>query len=161
MTMLAVMLGTLIGPFLLLTGVERLAGRPLVSHGTAGRLGVTLVFGLTGVAHFALAEPISRMLPPWVPGRIPLVYVTGVIELAAALAVLHPRLRRLVAWGLIVMLVLFLPVNVYAALQRIPLGGHEGGSLYLLVRVPLQALLIAWIWWFAARSQSSTPAANS
>ena len=157
MTMLAVILGLLLGPYLLFTGFERLTGRRLVSRGTAGRLGVTLVFGLTGVAHFALAEPMARMLPPWVPGRMPLVYLTGVIELAAALAVLHRRLRRLVGWGLIVMLILFLPVNVYAALQRIPLGGHEGGPLYLLVRVPMQALLIAWIWWFAEAKKLPSP----
>ncbi len=91
------------------------------------------------------------MLPPWVPVRIPLVYATGVLEIAAALVVLIPRLRKLVGWGLIAMLILFLPVNIYAAFNRIEMGGHEWGPIYLLIRVPLQLILIGWTWWMAVR----------
>jgi uncharacterized membrane protein len=81
------------------------------------------------------------------------VYLSGVAELLLAGLLWLPRLRRGVGWTLIVMLVLFLPVNIYAALQRIPLAGHEWGVPYLMIRVPLQALLIGWVYWFAARSE--------
>jgi uncharacterized membrane protein len=122
-----------------------------MSQRTAGCIGVTLVFCFTGIGHFVLTEPMARMLPPWVPARVPLVYATGIIEFLGAVAILVPRLRRLVGWSLITMLVLFLPVNIYAALNRVDMGGHEWGPIYLLIRVPLQAFLIGWIWWFAVR----------
>ena len=120
---------------------------------TAGCLGVTLVFCFTSLGHFVETKPMAAMLPTWVPGRFPLVYITGVIELVAAFAILVPRLRRVVGWGLILMLLLLLPVNVYAAVQRVGMGGHQWGPAYLLIRVPLQAILIGWIWWYAIRPQ--------
>ena len=76
---------------------------------------------------------------------------TGVLEFALAAAVLVPRYRKAVGWILIVMLGLFLPANVYAAIHRVPIGGHEAGPAYLLARVPMQGILAAWIWWYAIR----------
>ena len=52
------------------------------------------------------------------------------------------------------MLIAFLPVNIYAAVNRVGMGGHEWGPIYLLIRVPLQFILIGWIWWFAVRGRS-------
>jgi len=147
MTTIAIMLGLLVLPLLVAVSYERLTGRALLDRRTAGCVGVTLVFLFTGVGHFVLTEPMAEMLPPWVPARIPLVYVTGVLELVAAVAILFTPLRRTVGWCLIVLLLLFLPVNIYAAIQQVGMGGHEWGPVYLLIRVPLQALLIGWIWW--------------
>ena len=94
-------------------------------------------------------------MPPWLPARIPLVYATGILELGAAFAALVPRIRSRVGWCLILMLIMFLPVNIYAAINRIGMGGHQWGPVYLLVRVPLQLVLLAWIWWFVARRPTS------
>ena len=151
MTTLTIMVGLLVAPLLFGAALNRFAGRTVANVHLLGCIGIALVFGFTGVGHFILTEPMAEMLPPWVPLRIPLVYVTGVLEIAAAVAVLIPRLRMVVGWGLIVMLILFLPVNVYAALNRIEMGGHEWGPIYLLVRVPVQCILIGWTWWFAVR----------
>ena len=158
MTTLAILLGLLVAPLLVGTIANQLAGRTIVGVRLLGCIGIALVFMFTGIGHFILTEPMAKMLQPCVPGRIPLVYVTGVIEIAAGLAVLVPRLRTTVGWGLIAMLILFLPVNIYAAIHRIELGGHEWGPIYLLVRVPVQFILMAWTWWMAVRpGQSPAP----
>ena len=151
MTTPLIILGLLTGPLLLGTLLQRLTGRSFASAATLGVIGIGLVFLFTGVGHFIKTEPMAEMLPPVVPARVTLVWMTGVIELAAAVAVLVPRWRRGIAWGLIVMLVFFLPVNVYAATHRIGMGGHTWGPVYLLIRIPLQMILIAWIWWFGVR----------
>lgn len=44
-----------------------------------------------------------------------------------------------------------LPANIDAAIRRVPFGGHGCGLIYLLVRVPLQAALLWWIYWFVVR----------
>lgn len=158
MTTPLIILGLLTGPLLLGTLLQRLTRQSIASAATLGSFGVCLVFLFTGVGHFIKTEPMAAMLPPFVPAGIPLVLVTGVIELAAAVAVLVPRWRRAIGCGLIVMLLLFLPVNVYAAMNRIGMGGHTWGPVYLLIRVPLQAILITWIWWFSVRpSKPVTP----
>jgi uncharacterized membrane protein len=51
----------------------------------------------------------------------------------------------------IAFLIVVLPANIYAAIHRVDVGGHSLGPMYLLVRVPLQLILIGWTYWFAVR----------
>ena len=157
MTTPAIIVCLLAAPLLLSKILNRLTKREFTGSRLAGCIGICLVFWFTGVGHFIKTEPMAEMLPPCVPGRIPLVYVTGVIEIAAAVAVLIPRTRWMTGWVLVVMLVAFLPVNIYAAVNHIGMGGHQWGPIYLLIRIPLQAILVAWIWWFAVRPVTTQP----
>ncbi len=91
------------------------------------------------------------MLPSWIPERLLLVYVTGIFEFAIAIGFLLPRLRLLSGWAAAVALVLCFPVNIYAALHRIPKGGHTWGPTCLLIRAPLQTLTVFWVYWCAIR----------
>lgn len=151
MTTIVLMLGLLVAPLIVGTVARRLTGRRCADARLLGCIGITLVFCFTGLGHFVQTRPMAEMLPPWTPWRIPLVYITGVIEFVAAGVILVPRWRTGIGWALIVMLLLFLPVNIYAAMNRVGMGGHTWGPVYLLIRVPLQAILIGWIWWFAVR----------
>jgi uncharacterized membrane protein len=45
-------------------------------------LGLSLLFTFTGTGHFILTEPMTQMLPPGVPERAFLIYMTGVLEVA-------------------------------------------------------------------------------
>ena len=116
-----------------------------------GRVGIALVFAFTGVGHFIKTSAMTQMLPGLVPMRVSLVYLTGVFELLAAVAILIPPLSRYVGLALCVFLLLIVPSNIYAALERVDFGGHAAGPIYLLVRIPLQFFLIGWIYWFAIR----------
>jgi uncharacterized membrane protein len=60
-------------------------------------------------------------------------------------------LARPTGLALIVFLIAILPSNIYAAIERVPFGGHEAGPAYLWVRVPFQLFVIGWIYWFAVR----------
>jgi uncharacterized membrane protein len=152
MTIPAIILGLLDIPFLYASIMSRVTKANRSDRQLAGCIGVCLVFFFAGIGHFIKTEEMATMLPPWVPGRITLVYVTGEIEIVAGVTVLIPRLRLLTAWGLVLMLMLFLPVNFYTAVNHIGMGGHQWGPAYLLIRVPLQAILVTWIWWFAVRN---------
>ena len=92
------------------------------------------------------------MIPSSIPMRTLTVQISGGIEIIAALALLVPGLRNRVGWLLIWVLLLFLPINIYAALSRIPVGGHAWGPVYLWIRVPLQLLLMIWTYRFATHS---------
>lgn len=151
MTTPLLMLVLLIAPYFFLGHVQTHLAGHRTPRDTRAAIGVATMFLFTGVGHFAATESMTRMLPDAVPARTEIVYATGVIEIVLALLVLAPPLRRPVGWLLIGMLAGFLPVNVYAALARAPMGGHVWGPVYLLIRVPLQALIAAWIWWFLVR----------
>ena len=122
-----------------------------VSEPLRGRIGIFLVFAFTALGHFIKTSEMTQMLPPWVPMRAQLIYLTGILELLAGIAILVPSLSRPVGVALCIFLLLILPSNVYAAFERVDFGGHGAGPIYLLVRVPLQLFLIGWIYWFAAR----------
>ena len=119
-----------------------------------GRLGLSAVFCFAGIGHFVQAGPMAMMLPEWLPTRVPIVYLSGVLEILLSVALLFPGMKRKVGILIIVMLILFLPVNIYAAVHRIPIGGHAWGPAYLAIRVPLQLLLIGWTYSFTLRHRN-------
>jgi uncharacterized membrane protein len=91
------------------------------------------------------------MLPPWVPARVPLVHLTGVLEWALALGFFIPETRRSAGWMAIAVLAVFFPANIYAAINFVPMGGHAWGPEYLVVRAPLQLAILLWTYWFTIR----------
>lgn len=141
-----IVLGLLIIPF----GMFRLFGGKDRAR-LGGVIGLSLAFAFFGLGHFVQTLPMSQMLPPWVPLRVALIYATGVLEFALAAALLVPALRRRAGQLCIAVLVLFFPANIYAALNATGMGGHLWGPEYLLIRAPLQALLIFWAFLFAVR----------
>ena len=88
---IAIMLGLLIAPFLILTGLERVLPRAAIVAPLRGRIGLALVFLFTATGHFIRTEPMVEMLPPLVPARMTIVQVTGALEFAAALGLLVSR----------------------------------------------------------------------
>jgi uncharacterized membrane protein len=90
---------------------------------------------------------MSAMLPSWVPYRASIIYLTGVLELLGAIGLWLPGLTKVTGLFLILMLISFLPANIYSAIDRVEFGGHGAGPAYLLVRVPFQLFLIWWTHW--------------
>src|SRR5262245_44777636 len=114
-------------------------------------IGLGLLFVFTGSGHFLQTELMVQMLPPWVPARLMLVHLTGVLEFAIALGFFIPATRRLAGWTSAAVLVLFSPANIYAALNSAAIGGLAWGPVYLLLRAPLQLAILLWIYVFILR----------
>jgi len=148
---LVVLLGILLGSYALLTTLARFPRFVWLEPGLRGRVSLALLLAFTGLGHFVKTDAMAAMLPAWVPLRVPLIHATGVLELAGAGGLLVPGLSRAAGWCIIAFLVAVFPANVYAALHRVEMGGHESGPIYLAVRGPFQALLAWWAWWFAVR----------
>jgi uncharacterized membrane protein len=150
MTTPIIMLVLMIAPYLAGRAASAVLRRDFdVRRLAAAGLGILFVF--TGIGHFVQTAPMAQMLPPWVPERKLLVYLTGALELALAAGFLAPKSRWFTGWVTAVMLVVFFPVNIYASIHRIPMGGHAWGPVYLLIRTPLQAIILFWVYWFTIR----------
>ena len=134
----------LLVPYLILTLVGRGVPRFKIASSKRARVGLSLLFLVTALAHFVSTEAMAAMIPPSIPYRVELIYLTGVLELLGAIGVWIPRLERLTGLLLILMLIAVLPANIYAAINRVAFGGHDLGPAYLLVRVPFQLFLIWW-----------------
>lgn len=113
----------------------------------SGRIAMSIMLLFTAVAHFAFTKGMVMMLPDFIPYKTETVYLTGIIEIAAAIGLFIPSLRGITAWLLIAFFILLLPANIYAAIKQIDYqkGTSDGnGLMYLWFRIPLQILFIVW-----------------
>lgn len=126
MTTPLVMLALMIGPFLAGLVHSAVTQRVFDARATAA-IGLALLFTFTGIGHFIQTEPMTRMLPPWVPARMALIFMTGVLEVAMAVGFVLSKTRRLTGLVAAALLIVFFPANVHAAMNYVPLGGHAWG----------------------------------
>lgn len=114
-------------------------------------------FVFAGIAHFAQGEGFAAMLPLWIPFRLELVYVTGLLEIILAILLLWPSTRKQAMFWTIVYLIVIFPANIYAAIAGVPAPGQEEANQTLLwVRLLFQPLLIWWVYWAAKPKDSMT-----
>lgn len=117
-----------------------------------GRIAMAAMLVFTSVGHFAFADGMTMMMPEIFPFKKQIVYLTGVIEIAAAVGLLVPQLVYLTGWLLMLFFICIVPANINAAMKKVDFqkATHEGSGLaYLLFRIPLQIFFIAWVWLFA------------
>lgn len=143
MTLLFLLL-LLVGPYLVLTLLGKSNSTFQIAAPKRARVGLSLFFLFTSIGHFIKTEAMAEMLPPFVPYRSGLIYLTGILELLGGVGVWIPGLTRLTGLLLILMLIGILPSNIYSAINRVDFGGHGAGPAYLLVRIPFQLFVIWW-----------------
>jgi uncharacterized membrane protein len=115
----------------------------------SARAAMSLMLLFTAIGHFAFTRGMVMMIPPFIPFKMFLVYLTGIFEIAAAITLNIPSLYIGTAWLLIAFFILMLPANIYAAHNNINYqkANHSGnGSDYLWFRIPLQLLFIGWVY---------------
>ena len=149
----------LVGPYLILTLIQK--SNPALNFPEARktRIGLSLFFIFTAMGHFIKTAEMAEMLPPFFTYRHETIFLTGFPELFGAFGVWIPKWRKLAGTLLIAMLIGLVPFNIYAAMNHIPFGGHEVGPIYLLFRVPFQFFVMWWVYvateldWFKFRKE--------
>jgi uncharacterized membrane protein len=104
-----------------------------------------------GFNHLANPEFYVAIVPPELPEPEWLNVFAGLAEIVLGVYLLEPRVRVFAAWGIIALLVAVFPANLYVALENVGLpDGRPGAGNALLnwVRLPFQALLVAWAFWY-------------
>ena len=113
-----------------------------------GRAAMALMLVLAGVAHFVYDEPMVAMMPDFIPWKLEIVYLTGILEFMAAVGLLSNRTAKVTSIMLIIFFVAILPANILGSLRGVNIPGAEYGVSYLLFRIPLQVFFILWVWYF-------------
>lgn len=107
-----------------------------------------------GFLHFVHPAPYLKIMPPYIPWHMAMVYISGAAEIAGGLGLLIPPLRRAAAWGLVALLIAVFPANLYMATDHIQMAVRPAPDWVAWARLPLQGLLIAWVLWCTARKKS-------
>ena len=123
---------------------------------------VRVLFGaffiIAGVTHFTNRDFFMSIVPAYLPWPEMLVYVSGVAEIALGGMLMIPATTRIAAWGLIALLIAVFPANIHMAMN--PQLYPDTPQAALLIRLPLQGVMIAVAYWFtrgagvAAKSQT-------
>jgi uncharacterized membrane protein len=109
---------------------------------------LALLFIVAGVNHFVDEPFYMKIMPDYIPLALhrPAVIVSGIAEIVLGALLVIPRTRRLAAWGLIALLIAVFPANIYVYQHQELFPGVSPTAH--LIRLPLQAVMIAWAWWY-------------
>ena len=103
-------------------------------------------FVLAGLNHFRDPSFYLRIMPPYFPWHLFLVYLSGVFEIVLGVMLLFPKLTRIAGFGLIALLIAIFPANIHMAAN--PELYPDINPIALWIRLPLQGVLIAWAYWY-------------
>ena len=105
---------------------------------------------VAGSNHLVNPDFYVAIIPPGLPEPAWLNLFAGLAEIVLGVFVLEPRTRVFAAWGLIALLVAIFPANLYVALENVgmPGGPGMGNPVVNWIRLPFQALFIAWAFWY-------------
>lgn len=117
---------------------------------TIARYVLAALYALAGIAHLARPAGFVAITPDWVPLPGLVVALTGIAELAGAIGLMTPPLRRAAGIGLALYALCVWPANINHALNDIPLGGAHLNWWYHGPRLALQPVIIWWALWASA-----------
>ena len=102
-----------------------------------------------GLLHFIQPDFFLKIMPPYLPYHLPLVYASGFIEINLGFCLLFKKLRFFAGWGLILLLIAVYPANIYLAFNETPqIALGISPFMASWVRLPLQFVFIGLAYWF-------------
>ena len=104
-----------------------------------------LIFITAGTLHFVTTDFFMRIMPPYIPWHLFWVYLSGVFEIGLGIMLLIPKFSSFAARGLIILLIVVFPANIYMAMN--PQIFPEFSVTGLYVRLFIQFVLIGWAYW--------------
>ncbi|OHV15289.1 DoxX family protein [Methylorubrum extorquens] len=130
------------------------------------RTGLTGLYGFISIVHLVATERFLPIMPGWVPAPRLVVIGTGLCEIAGALALFVPRLRRAAGIMLALYAVCVFPANIKQAVEGIAVPPIPDTWWYHGPRLALQPVMVWWAlyavhaidWPFAARRTGDTGA---
>jgi len=112
---------------------------------------LSLLFIAAGINHFVSPSVYMKIMPGYSPWPLALVYVSGFFEVLGGAGVAVPKFRRAAGWGLIALLVAVFPANVHMLVNADQFPAIPFWAI--VARLPLQGVLIAWVWWATLRTE--------
>jgi uncharacterized membrane protein len=113
------------------------------------RIIMTVFYIAAGINHFRNPAIYYTLIPPYLPNPVLINIISGVAEIILGLLLIFPKTRRIAVYGIIALLIAFIPAHIY----MIQNGWCMGNGFCLPVWAtwvrlfPLQFLLMWWAWW--------------
>ncbi len=107
---------------------------------------LAFVYFAAGVAHVRSPADFLKITPDWVPFPHEVVFITGLCEVAGAIALLMPflPLRRAAGIAFAAYAVCVYPANIKHALDGISIAGQTQSWWYHAPRLAFQPVFVWW-----------------
>ena len=104
-----------------------------------------------GCQHFINPSFFLKIVPPFLPFHLELVYLSGGFEILFGFGIIFKKTRFYASWGLVFLLIAVYPANIYLAFNEIPQEAINVSSFVASwVRLPIQFVLI-WLAYKASK----------
>lgn len=105
---------------------------------------MSILYIIIGVKHFTEPNFFLKIMPPYIPFHLELVYLSGAFEILFGFLLLVKKYRRLAGIGIVLLLIAVFPANIYLFQNPEILNAEKSKTLVrLFYQFPL--ILIA-IW---------------
>ncbi len=107
-----------------------------------------------GVNHFRVPAFYIAIIPLYLPHPEIINVTAGCCEIGFAILLIFAKTREFAAWGIVFMLIAFIPVHIEMVRAPYSMGGSQVSPLLAWVRlVVIQPLLIWWAWLYTAQKK--------
>lgn len=103
---------------------------------------MAVLYILAGLNHFRKPKFYEKIIPPFIPYKNYVNELIGFVEILFGIYLFIPMFSNLAAWSIIGLLVIIFPANIYMLINKKASLGIP--TWILLVRLPLQFILIYW-----------------
>ena len=109
-----------------------------------------LLYFFAGINHFWHPSFYLPIIPPYFSNPVLINYVAGVAEIILAILLIFSTTRKIAAYGIIAMLIAFIPAHIYFIQKgNFKLGNNTMTPIIGWIRlIIIHPLLIAWAWWY-------------
>jgi len=106
------------------------------------------LYTFAGIMHFIKPKAYLRIMPRYLPYHKAMVFWSGIAEVAIGIGLCIPATKNIAIYGLILMLIVFLPVHFYMLKGEKESAGVARWKLIL--RIPIQFVLMYWAYSYLA-----------
>ena len=105
---------------------------------------IALFYFAAGILHLASPAGFMKIVPNFVPWPATVIWLTGICEIAGAIGLFIPNLRRAAGIGLALYAICVFPANINHAINQIDVGALPNSWWYHGPRFLLQPVLVWW-----------------
>jgi len=117
---------------------------------------ISILYITVGLNHFINPNFFLEIVPPIIPFKLEVVFISGFFEIILGVLVLFKKTRKLASLLIIVLLVVVFPANIYLYLSETPRLSLNITKSQALFRMPFQLSLIIISYWHSRDDNSKT-----
>lgn len=110
----------------------------------SARVSLACLYFLAGLLHIARPDMLLLITPRWVPFPNTVIYVTGILEILGAVALLTSKLRQVAGMAFALYAICVYPANIKHAIDGLSAPHGVLGWWYHLPRLALQPVIVWW-----------------